>query len=91
MGAQLHRICIVTNGLLTPEVLYADASGRAKLAAGDETGGDTAEVADDVDINAAQDEFVSDAYNLEISDEDLIKEMEALRASPGAEGQFLFL
>ena len=36
---------------------------------------------------AAQDEFVSDAYNLEISDEDLLKEMEALRASPSGDGE----
>lgn len=44
--------------------------------------------ADDADVlTSAQDEFVSDAYNLEISDEDLLKEMEALRASPGAEGK----
>ncbi|XP_067946153.1 synapse-associated protein 1-like isoform X2 [Watersipora subatra] len=36
---------------------------------------------DDADVTAGNEEFISDAYNLEISDEDLIKEMEALRAS----------
>lgn len=35
------------------------------------------------DASGANDEFISDAYNLEISDEDLMREMEALRASPG--------
>ena len=36
-------------------------------------------------LDAGNDEFISDAYNLEISDEDLMREMEALRASPGAD------
>jgi len=35
--------------------------------------------------DAGNDEFISDAYNLEISDEDLMREMEALMASPGAD------
>lgn len=58
------------------EVKTEDQSGEG----GDEEG--------DVDApapDAGNDEFISDAYNLEISDEDLMREMEALRASPGAD------
>ena len=45
---------------------------------------------EDVDAAGGNDEFISDAYNLEISDEDLMKEMEALRASPaGDEGELV--
>lgn len=48
-------------------------------------GGDDEAVTDTPALDAGNDEFISDAYNLEISDEDLMREMEALRASPTAE------
>jgi len=40
---------------------------------------------DEAELTVGTDEFISDAYNLEISDEDLMREMEALRASPGVD------
>ena len=48
-------------------------------------GGDDEGGVDAPALDAGNDEFISDAYNLEISDEDLMREMEALRASPGAD------